>query len=346
MSYTASVLTHRRFRFHNAALFLSLGLGVMCLTLVASSSTPAAAPRASAQQPDEPPAAAVVTIPQPPAPIPSQPASVLTGRRICIDPGHDAYWTPGATARLRGIVPRHPVDGVPLFEHELTLSVAYRLKALLEADGALVCVTRKPRDEGGGLQVAPYDYTGDGRVRPGIIDTPEIIQARIDWANGFGAELLVSVHFNGSEDARVRGTEVYYTDAGPRQLEGRRLAESLSSGLLSEIRAAGHVTVDRGIRSDRYQRYSPEETQRLLANSASVIRANGSDPANCPDCYRLVTMGNNPMSLNRGTYVGAVVEVEFTSNPDVVEYLIMRHDWFDIVARGLFNGLRSYFEAE
>jgi N-acetylmuramoyl-L-alanine amidase len=245
-----------------------------------------------------------------------------------------------------GVVPRHPVEGILLYEQDITLAVAYKLKVLLEADGAAVCVTRKSREEGGGLQIEPYDYTSDGRVRPSVIDTPEIIQPRIDWANRFEAELIVSIHFNGSEDARVRGTEVYYTDAGALQDEGRRLAASLSSGLLSEMRAAGVVTGDRGVKSDRYQRYSADETRRLIANNASVVRANGVDPANCVDCYRLVTLGNNPMSLHRGSYVGAVVEVDFLSNPDVVETFIMRPDSFEIIARGLLNGVRSYFESE
>ncbi len=65
-------------------------------------------------------------------------------------PGHDSYWVIGATGRTSGgTVPVHPADGVPQFEHELTLSVGYRLKALLEPDGASVCVTSKPRDQGG-----------------------------------------------------------------------------------------------------------------------------------------------------------------------------------------------------
>ena len=55
-----------------------------------------------------------------------------------------------------------------------------------------------------------------------------------------------------------------------------------------------------------------------------MVRANGVDPANCLDCYRLVTLGNNPMSLHRGSYVGAVVEIDFLSNPDVVETFIKR----------------------
>ena len=97
------------------------------------------------------------------------------GRRICIDPGHDAKWAPGAVGRnYAGVVPVHPTDGVPCTSTSSRLSVAYRLKALLEADGASVCVTQRPREEGGGNHVEPVDYTGDGLVRTsGVEDTPE-----------------------------------------------------------------------------------------------------------------------------------------------------------------------------
>jgi N-acetylmuramoyl-L-alanine amidase len=273
----------------------------------------------------------------------------LDGRRICIDPGHDAYWVAGASGRTRGgTVPWHPTAMIPLHEHELTLEVAYRLKMLLEAEGAAVCVTRKPREEGGGLQIDPYDFTGDGRVRTigqAVEDESERIQPRIDWANAFEAELLLSVHFNGSEDQRARGSEVYFTDVDAEREERRMLAASVLAGLLSELRGAGHEVVDRGLRSDAYQRYTPEATRRLFAHNASAIRENGLDPANCPTCYRLLTTGNNPMSLHLGHYIGVLIEVEFLSNPDVVEGFLLRPDAFDVVAKGLLHGLRDYYAA-
>jgi N-acetylmuramoyl-L-alanine amidase len=285
------------------------------------------------------------------SPVTESPAPTsLAGHRICLDPGHDSYWVAGASGRTSsGSVPRHPQAQIPLVEHELTLQVAYRLKSLLESEGAYVCVTRRPAEEGGYLAIEPYDYTGDGRVRPAsrtVEDVPELIQPRIDLANSFRAEILVSIHFNGSEDQRLRGTEVYYTDAGPREAQGRELAQSLLSALTAEMRAAGHATLDRGVRSDRYQRYSQQETLRLFANNAAVIRANGHDPGDCPDCYRQLTLGNNPMSLHRGTYVGALVEVEFLSNPDVVEGFILRPDSLDVIAKGLLQGIKGYFEAD
>ena len=230
-----------------------------------------------------------------------------------------------------------------MHEHEITLSVATRLQALLEVDGAAVCVTRKSREEGGGLQQEPVDFTGDGRASLPIEDVPELMQPRIDWANDFGAEVLLSIHFNGSTDPTARGSEVYYTDAGPTAEAGRRLSDAVLTGLLAELEAAGHRAVDRGLRSDRYQRYSPAETARLIATNAAAVVANGHDPAKCSECYRLVTMGNNPMSPRPGRYLAVLVEVEFLSNPDVVESFLLRPDSLDVIASGLYRGVRAYF---
>ncbi len=329
------------------------GAFVLTAALVLSASVIACDPsaRAIAQPPvtsDAPSSLEALSPPSTP-PEPSTPArGPLFGRRICLDPGHDGVWAPGATGHTRsGAVPLHPTNHVPLYEHDLTLSVAERLQPLLEAEGASVCLTRKSREAGGGGQSEPYDYNGDGRVRSfAVEDTPERTQPRIDWANGFGAELLVSIHFNGLDDPRARGTEVYYTDAGPTAEAGRRLAGSMMTGLLTELRAAGHAVQDRGLRSDAYQRYSPAELRRMIESHAAVIRANGQDPARCNDCYRLFTLGNNPMSLHPATYLGVMVEVEFLSNPDVVEGLILRLDLFDVIARGLLHGIEAYSAVE
>ena len=118
------------------------------------------------------------------------------------------------------------------------------------------------------------------------------------------------------------------------------------TGLIADLTAAGHRTVDRGIRSDRYQRYSDAQTARMIANNAGAIRANGHDPAKCSDCYRLLTLGNNPMSMNPGLYLGVLVEVEFLSNPDVVEGFLLRPDSLDVIAAGLHQGLMAYFAHE
>ena len=270
----------------------------------------------------------------------------LAAKRICIDPGHDNYWVVGATGRdSSGRVPTHPTEKIPLYEHELTLRVAYKLKDLLELEGADVCVTRR---EDGKLQIEPYDFTGDGRVRTAAFpeDNPERTQPRIDFANNFGAQILVSVHFNGAEDKNIRGTEVYYSDTGANREENRRLAQNLLKSLLTEIEETGAKITNRGVSSDKYMRYSYEETARSLTNNAKTIIENGHNPNNCPDCLGLITLGNNPMSLNPGHYIGALVEVEFLSNPQVVETFLTKPDSLDIIAGGLAKGIIVYFNEQ
>jgi N-acetylmuramoyl-L-alanine amidase len=331
------------------ALLLSFAALLPAAIACSSQATAPAEPTASAVETTAPLSIVAESLlaPATPPALPPEPSQgALAGRRICIDPGHDGFWTPGAAGRDRaGRLPRHPT-GISLNEHELTLAVAERLRPLLEAEGASVCVTRKSAAESGGLQLAPVDLNGDGRVRTrgqAVEDEPERIQPRIDWANQFEADILLSIHFNGLEDRSVHGTEVYFTDGGLRRDDGRRLAAAVLEGLLDELRGAGFTTVDRGIKSDAYQRYSPEETRRLISANAAAIRANGSDPANCPACYRLFTLGNNPMSPRPGRYLGVLVEVEFLSNPDVVETLILRPDSLDLIARGLAEGLYRFY---
>jgi hypothetical protein len=98
------------------------------------------------------------------------------------------------------------------------------------------------------------------------------------------------------------------------------------------------------VRSDSYQRYDEAVLGRMTAQHAAIIRSNGARPEACAGCSRLATLGNNPMSLHMGAYAGALVEVDFLSNPEVVETLIMRADVFDLIASGLLRGLERYYE--
>jgi N-acetylmuramoyl-L-alanine amidase len=274
------------------------------------------------------------------------PPKRLAGRRICLDPGHDWYWVIGASARDRaGAVPVHPTEGIPLTENVLNLVVAYRLAGLLEAEGASVCVTR---NLDGFLQVEPYDYTGDGIVRPGGVaeeDVGERVQPRIDWANQFGAEILLSIHFNGSENPARSGTEAYYSDLSARADESFRLGASVLDRLLAALRAAGYEPTDRGVASDRYTQRTPAQRARLLAHNDATIRSHGVDPADCPQCDGLLPLGANPVSLHLGNYTAALIEVEYMTNPDVVEQLLLRPDVVDLVARGLADGILAYYGA-
>ncbi len=251
-------------------------------------------------------------------PIP-EPEGKLKGRVICLDPGHDSIFVPGASARdERGRV---------IFdEHELTYAVATILGRLLESEGATVCMTRNSE---GFLQIEPYDFNGNGTVtRPE--DMVERAQPRIDWMNRHKPDLVLSIHFNGFGDSRVRGTEVYYSDTGPNKDSNKEFAQNVLLSLVDQLREAGFETVDRGIRSDKYKTEYLEQAHWY-----------GFDQS-CEDCKRLLTLGNNPMSPRKGSWqTGALVEVVFLSNPQDVAFL-QREDALDVIAEGLLQGILKH----
>ena len=275
------------------------------------------------------------------------PEGKLAGKRICLDPGHDNIYSSGTAGRDSSArVPYHPSNNIPLYERYLALNIAYKLKEILESEGAEVCITR---NADGSLARQPYDFTGDGKVRTEgqvIEDGNERIQPRIDQINEFGAEIAISIHFNGLDDPTASGTEVYYSNTGANQENNRRLAANLMNSIMEELNSIGFQAQNRGILSDRYERYSPEITSRILTHRAQIIAQNGHDPDNCYDCKRLLILGNNPSSFYPGNYIAALAELEFLSNPRVVENLIMRPDSLDLFAQGLFKGILSYFENE
>jgi N-acetylmuramoyl-L-alanine amidase len=118
----------------------------------------------------------------------------FAGRRIAVDPGHPPA---GATGPTR------------LYEGDANLAVAFRLKRLLEEEGATVFMIRVDRSP-----VRLYDRT-----------------RRAEMLN---AEVLVSIHNNALPDGvnpfENNGTSVYYFQ--PQSLD---LARALQRGLLEAM---------------------------------------------------------------------------------------------------------------
>jgi N-acetylmuramoyl-L-alanine amidase len=127
-------------------------------------------------------------------PPPVDPKRPLRGRTIVVDPGHPPA---GATGPTR------------LYEADANLALAFRLKRLLEQEGAKVYLTRADR-----RPVGLYERT----VRAELLD----------------AEILLSIHNNALPDGvnpfENHGTSVYYFH--PHSLE---LARSLQRGLLAAL---------------------------------------------------------------------------------------------------------------
>ncbi len=160
--------------------------------------------------------------------------SPTTGRIIALDPGHSPS-DPGASALLP--------DGTLLREQDLTLQVAFKTAALLRQAGYRVVMTRTADVD---VNTNHLDLNGDG-----VFDFHDELQARIDLLNASGAELFVSMHFNGSTDSSLHGTEVYYNPERTFGADNHRLATLVLDSLYRSLVRAGYSsTVNRGLKLD------------------------------------------------------------------------------------------------
>lgn len=132
-------------------------------------------------------------------------------RKLLIDPGHTGVGDPGAT-------------GHGLREADLNLDIGLRLYHLL--DGVPGLQVRLTRDANRNL-VEPYAQSTD-------------LMARVDMANGWGADLFLSLHINAAENQNAHGYETWvYVNASA---ESRRFAAIVHKHLKV------HWRIDRGIK--------------------------------------------------------------------------------------------------
>lgn len=129
-----------------------------------------------------------------------EPADVLRGRLIAVDPGHGGS-DPGAVAH-------------GLREKDLTLKIGLRLAELLSSQGAKVVLTR----------------SGDYKVD---------LYERTNTANQARADLFVSVHINAAPSPDAQGTATYIIRSdmadARRWEQSRRLAERIQSNLVRDL---------------------------------------------------------------------------------------------------------------
>lgn len=178
------------------------------------------APALSGNEAPEPPAVAV-PYREPEETVPGLGVLDRNARRkiIVIDPGHGGKDV-GAEVRRR--------NGDDIYEKNIDLAIAYRLRYYLEAAGATVYMIREDDR---------YVYH---RARGSIADRA-------------GGDLFLSIHNNSSDVASVHGTETWYyekVDLYDRTLESRYgisskgVAEAIHAELVAAL-----GTRDRGVRS-------------------------------------------------------------------------------------------------
>jgi N-acetylmuramoyl-L-alanine amidase len=199
-------------------------------------------------------------------------------------------------------------------EKESNLDIAFRVQRLLEEHGVRVVLTR----------------TEDARLVPDALGagfgvTRADLQARIDLANREGAEVLVSLHSNGSSDAGQSGVEVWYDPNRPFAADNERLARLLLERALASLDAYGYAATDRGLKDDTCFRFRFNRCFPLFllgpARGATATRP-ASRASEMP---------------------GALIESLFVTNAG--DAAVLRDDaGRDAIARGIADSILAFLE--
>ncbi|MBI2865375.1 MAG: N-acetylmuramoyl-L-alanine amidase [Chloroflexi bacterium] len=237
-----------------------------------------------------------------PQPLPLHPFRPAAGRArvVAIDPGHGG--------------PEVGAGGAGLAEKNVNLSIALKLRKLLEQDGMTVVMTRD-RD-------SRANAPAEGQAPETGSSTRQDLQARIDLANRSQADVLVSIHNNGSGDPGQSGTEVWYDGKRPFGTFNAVLAEDVLASLVETIRGVGYPTADRGVKED--------SQYRIFQNRA----------------FPLFLLGppRTGSSTTRAAQMPAVLgETLFLSNP-AEAWQLTREDMISAIAAGYRQGLLRYFQ--
>ncbi|MHB1133616.1 MAG: N-acetylmuramoyl-L-alanine amidase family protein [Chloroflexota bacterium] len=169
------------------------------------------------------------TLPEAPPPPATEPARAPhpAGKKVvCLDPGHGGPEVGAAAAGLA--------------EKDVNLAIALKAAALLRAAGIEPVLTRDSD------RAVDPRYTGGGYSGGLTYD----VQGRVDICNTAQADLFFSIHNNGSGDASLSGTEVWYNVQREFSDRNIALAKLLQEKLLANLRAIGYPSVNRGLKED------------------------------------------------------------------------------------------------
>lgn len=151
-------------------------------------------------------------------------------KTLFVDAGHGGL-DPGVVGEA---------GGQQVVEKDVTLAVAMRLGALLEADDYRVVLSRT-QDTSVMKLAAGDSVTGALTASAEHRD----LATRAACANAAAASVLLSIHFDAFDDPSVGGTETFYDAARPFASANKRLAADVQGALVSAL-----GTSDRGVRTD------------------------------------------------------------------------------------------------
>ena len=238
-------------------------------------------------------------------------------RTVVIDPGHGADEVGAAAGGL--------------VEKTSNLEMALRVEALLQTYGVRVQLTRRADER---AYVGPQDG--------GFNSTRRDLQARVDLANGAGAELFVSIHSNGSASSDDRGIETYYNGQRPFAEQNRALAATLQAALVGEMSAAGYLVADRGAKDDACLRAFQGRCFPLFllgpprVSTRDEVLTRGGYPGTFG-----FAAGQDEVVSRATSMPGALVELLFISSPADAA-LLRAEETRAALARGVARGILEF----
>lgn len=198
-------------------------------------------------------------------------------------------------------------DGTVMVEKDLNLRVMLKVRDLLQQQGYSVTVTRT-RDAQ--VNADKKDLTGDNKST-----LSDDLQARVDLANNTGADVFVSVHFNGISDPNRKGTYVFWDPDRPYADKSRALAELVDASLVKAMKDAGYSAQDHGATRDTA--VLGGEHYYLLSPKTSAVDRPSTMPA-------------------------VIGEGLFLTNDDDANAL-KKELIVDAIAKGYAEGIKAYF---
>lgn len=234
---------------------------------------------------------------------------------VCIDPGHGGWDTGWKRDRA-------PV----VTESSLALSMAYLLKAELEAEGIFVVLTRP---SGVAVNAFAEDINQDGETQldaetPDQAAERDELQARINVCNEAGADVLISVHVNGFDDETVRGYEVFYTAEREFGDQNEELATLVYRELDTALRDTDMADHGRGARPD---------------SEADIVR----HEYGTADNYIMTGPAVVVASIEPSRMPGIIVEAAFLSNDQDAAWIVQPANQ-QIMAEAYRDGILAYFD--
>lgn len=172
------------------------------------------------------------------------PNPAFQDKTICLDAAH------GGVDRgyQRAGDPTAPAMDEALY----TSSYARELAAQLSAMGFHVVLTR----DGDVVRNSQFqDVNRDGQTRENAGSAADAernaqideMQARIDFCNDAQADLLISLHFDGSSNSAKMGHTTWYAENRPDSADSQRLAQLIDQQLGQALSGIGHPVTGQGV---------------------------------------------------------------------------------------------------